>query len=120
MTKDSIVAYIEHGNSSYYMTLDGRITGANWKPSGNWKVTGAVRCNNFGHVTQRYTLADIIADLCKPYQERIIQWKNANGTQRTHILDNDHGTGRMWGCPRHSLSPMNPDTKTFTDRLPSP
>jgi len=65
-------------------------------PSDSWRVVGAVRLNNFGHTVQRFTLADVLSGR--------IEWKHKNGKQRVHILDFDHGTIRMWGCPGHSVS----------------
>jgi hypothetical protein len=90
---------IQYG--SEYMTLhpDGCITrpeiGMN-TPSGQWRVTGAVRFNNFGRPVERFTLADILAGK--------IAWKHKNGSQRVHVTDLDHGTNRTWMSPSHSIS----------------
>ena len=65
------------------------------QPSGQWKITGAETRNNFGYVTRRYTLAEILAD------PRAIPWKHKNGKQRTYLTDLDHGTHRTWGNPDH-------------------
>jgi len=60
-----------------------------------WRVTGAVRYNNFGYCVERYTLADVLT--------KRLQWRYKNGKQRIHITDFDHGTFRMWGCPNHEV-----------------
>jgi hypothetical protein len=66
-------------------------------PSGQWVITGAVTLNNFGYVTRRYTLAEILAS------PDAIPWKHKNGKQRTHLTDIDHGTHRTRMSPRHDV-----------------
>jgi hypothetical protein len=66
-------------------------------PSPSWRVTGAVMRNNFGYVTRRYTLADILAD------PGAIPWTHRNGAQRVFVRDFDHGSTREW-CSRHRIS----------------
>ena len=66
-------------------------------PSGQWKVTGAVLMNKFGHVVQRYSLDNILTD------PGSIPWKHANGKQKARITDLDHGTHRVWGSPAHAI-----------------
>ena len=87
---------------SEYMTLhdSGEISrpAINMKASGQWLVTGAVTRNNFGHVINRYSLADILRD------PRSIPWQFANGSQKTFVTDLDHGTHREWRSPGHSIS----------------
>jgi hypothetical protein len=65
--------------------------------SGQWKVTGAVEINNFGHETRRYSLAEILAN------PGAIPWKHKNGKQRVHVCDLDHGTRRTWMSPEHRI-----------------
>jgi hypothetical protein len=65
--------------------------------SNNWIVTGAVTRNNFGHVTRRYSLADILSN------PGAIPWQHGNGEQKTFIQDIDHGTPREWRNPTHSV-----------------
>jgi len=60
-----------------------------------WRVLGAVRFNNFGHEVERFTLADVLAGG--------IRWKHANGAQRVHVIDFDHGTQRVWMSPTHEI-----------------
>ena len=67
------------------------------RPSGQWTVTSAVTLNNFGHVTRRYTLEDILRD------PGAIPWKHKNGKQKTHVTDLDHGTPRTWMSLGHSV-----------------
>lgn len=65
-------------------------------PSGQWKVTGAVRFNNFGYEVERFTLNEVL--------KNSIQWKYKNGSQRVHITDLDHGTHRVWMNPGHEVA----------------
>ncbi len=65
--------------------------------SGQWKVTGAVEYNNFGHIVARLTLADVKA-ACNA-----IDWQYKNGKQRIFLTDLDHGTHRTWGSPSHCV-----------------
>jgi hypothetical protein len=90
---------IRYGGEYMRMREDGCISRAvtGWECSGQWKVVGAVRLNNFGAEVERYSLEDV--------KSGRIQWKHKNGNQRVHILDFDHGTYRMWGCPGHSVHP---------------
>lgn len=60
-------------------------------PSGQWRITGAVARNNFGHVVQRYTLNQLKV-LCND-----LHWTFKNGKQRIFLTDFDHGTNREWG-----------------------
>lgn len=63
-----------------------------------WKVTGAVRFNNFGHVVERATLSQILSGKLKG------QWQYRNGKQQWHVADLDHGTHRVVMSPNHSIS----------------
>jgi len=87
-------------SGSEYMTLneDGTITRKTWKGSQAWKVTGAVTRNNFGGITQRWTLADILNN------PSVIPWRFKNGKQHTFLRDLDHGTMREWRSPQHWVS----------------
>lgn len=80
------------------MTLhhDGTITRENgFRGSQAWRITGAITYNNFGRVTRRYTLNEILAD------PKVIPWRFKNGKQRTFLQDIDHGTPREWRNPTH-------------------
>jgi hypothetical protein len=81
---------IRYGNEFWKMHDDGCITrpGIFDKPSGQWRVTGAVRLNNFGYAVEFFTLDDI--------KRGGIQWKHKNGAQRVFIRDFDHGSRRQW------------------------
>ena len=72
-----------------------RLDGANGPGSDSWRVAGAVRLNNFGHVVERFTLAEVMAGG--------IQWQHKNGAQRVYLLDTDHGAWRMWESPSHRV-----------------
>ncbi len=67
------------------------------KPSGKWKITGAVTKDNLGHVRRRYTLAEILAN------PTAFPWQHKNGAQQTFLTDVDHGTARTWGSPSHHV-----------------
>lgn len=92
--------HIKYGSEYMMLHDDGCITrpeiGMN-TPSGKWKVVGAVRYNNFGHVVERYSLKQILED------PDSIPWEFKNGKQQTHIRDFDHGSIREWGCPNHCV-----------------
>jgi len=60
-----------------------------------WRVVGAVERNNFWRVVRRYSLEDILRGG--------IEWKHANGKQKTFVLDYDHGTIREWRSPGHRI-----------------
>lgn len=68
------------------------------KPSGDWRVTGAVVRNNFGYVVCRLTLHDL-KTRCDE-----IKWQHKNGKQRVFITDLDHGTHREWQSPKHWMT----------------
>jgi hypothetical protein len=87
---------IRHGNEFWRLHDDGCITrpGIFSTPSGKWRVVGAVRRNNFGHIVGRFTLEDILRGG--------IQWKHKNGAQRVFVQDFDHGSIREWRTP-HSI-----------------
>ena len=73
-----------------------RRDGANGAGSDSWRVTGAIRLNNFGYAVERFTLAQVLAGG--------IQWQHKNGAQRVYLTDFDHGTGRQWMRPSHRVT----------------
>ncbi len=62
--------------------------------SGEWRLLGAVRINNFGHIVERVSFGGELLQL---------QWLHLNGKQHWHIVDLDHGTKRVWQSPRHKI-----------------
>lgn len=96
MNKRKQVALIYSNGEGMPVYADGTISRANGSPSGEWKLLGAVRFNNFGHVAQRYSFDDVVAG-------RVDKWTFRNGKQRVHICDLDHGTKRVWMLPNHSV-----------------
>ena len=86
---------IRRGSEYFKLHDDGSISrpAIGVKASGQWTVTGAVRFNNFGSVSERYTLRDVL--------DGKLAWTHKNGKQRVHITDLDHGTRRIWMSPRH-------------------
>lgn len=93
--------YQGHGTAPHARIHDDgrieRLTGSGFamSPSDTWRVTGAVRFNNFGHIVERYTLAQVLAG--------IGPWRYRNGKQRLYLCDLDHGTHRTWMSPRHNV-----------------
>jgi hypothetical protein len=85
--------YIIARDRRYVVNSKGHIFSEGSRPSGEWICTGAVRFNNFGHAVERCDFADLprLAGL----------WCYRNGKQRWHIVDNDHGTKRVWMNPTH-------------------
>lgn len=75
----------------------GRTGKCSFGPSGQWKVTGAVTRNNFGYITRRFTLAEILSD------PGAIPWHHANGKQKTFLTDFDHGSDREWWRSNHRV-----------------
>jgi hypothetical protein len=89
-----------HGNETMLMDpKTGMLTrpeiGMN-EPSGEWRITGAIRLNNCGHTVERISLKDIV-------NGDIVNWQHKNGKQKWHVCDYDHGTNRIWMCPDHSI-----------------
>ena len=81
---------IVRGGHYYYMdTETGNISSDTMEESKEWRVVGAVKYNNFGHITARAYLADIVAG-------NINDWTYRNGKQKWHVMDYDHGTHRIW------------------------
>ena len=80
------------------INLDGfvqRVDIALEKPTEHWRIAGAHTYNNFGNITRRWTLQEILEN------PQSIPWKHQNGKQKTHLLDYDHGTTRQWNNPTH-------------------
>ncbi len=68
------------------------------RPSGQWQITGAVMMNNFGHITRRYTLAEVLDN------PSVIPWKFGNGKPRVFLTDFDHGAHRIRISPQQWVS----------------
>lgn len=89
---------IYHGNEIMKANNEGYIyrpaIGMN-QPSKQWKLTGAVRYNNFGSPVEYFSLTDLKLEK--------VQWKYKNGKQRIHASDWDHGTNRVWMSPKHNI-----------------
>ena len=90
---------IQYGSEYMRMDESGNISrpAIRMPASSQWRVTGAVERNNFGHIIARLTLADVKA-ACNS-----IDWQYKNGKQRIFVTDFDHGTAREWRCPKHSV-----------------
>jgi len=91
---------IRYGNEMMKMDIaTGNISrpSIGMKSSGEWRVVGAVRFNNFGNIVAHAYLADIVAGNLSG------QWQYKNGKQKWHVFDFDHGTFRTWGNPKHSI-----------------
>jgi len=90
---------IQHGSEYMEMDENGLVSRPQIKmaASGQWRITGAIERNNFGHITARLTLADV-KSACNS-----LDWQWKNGKQRIFITDLDHGTAREWRNPKHSI-----------------
>ncbi len=92
-----VIAQVLHGNEWMNVHEGGYISrpSIRFGPSLKWRILGAVRRNNFGHVVERYSLEDLLTQK--------IQWQHSNGKQMVFIIDLDHGGIREWRSPNHSL-----------------
>ena len=72
--------------------LDGSIC---VNPSSDWRLLGAVRYNNFGHIVERADFSEL--------KNLNGDWQYKNGKQKWHVMDYDHGSKRMWGSPNHKV-----------------
>ncbi len=99
MQAKSTDLYVYHGQEIMRATSEGYVyrPAIRMGPSGQWRITGAVERNNFGHVVRVYTWDELQA------ATNTIPWTWKNGAQRTYVRDLDHGTIREWRSPRHSL-----------------
>ncbi len=89
---------IRYGDEYYTLHENGIIERRDgFPPSGQWRVTGAATFNNFGYEVKRYTLEQILT------APESVPWKHKNGKQRTHIIDYDHGSQRLWASPDHTV-----------------
>jgi hypothetical protein len=92
-----IVGYIQQGTEFmpvYEGGLISREPGQNvpaayCRPSGQWRLMGAVERNNFGRVVRVYSQEEVLAGG--------ITWYHKNGKQKVFIADMDHGTYRETG-----------------------
>ena len=62
--------------------------------SGEWRITGAVRFNNFGHIVERVGFPQCFTN---PTVTR--NWRYKNGKARWHLTDYDHGSNRVQMSP---------------------
>jgi hypothetical protein len=91
------VRMIVSGGKQMDLYPNGNIGQKNMSPSGQWRIIGAVTRNNFGHITRRYSLDDILSD------PGSIPWQFKNGKQKTFLLDFDYGHTREWRSPNHRV-----------------
>ena len=66
-------------------------------PSGDWRILGAVRFNNFGRVVERIGWDELAK------RANTLDWQYRNGKQKWHVRDWDHGTERVWMNPTHEI-----------------
>lgn len=64
--------------------------------SGNWKLIGVIRFNNFGNVVEQRPFIDIDSAIVTIND---LDWHYKNGKQRWYIMDLDHDTKRIWMNP---------------------
>jgi hypothetical protein len=71
---------------------DGRVEiKGQFGPSDTWRIAGAVRFNNFGHIVQRYSLTEVL--------KSDLRCRHKNGKPRIYLTDLNHGTHRMQMSP---------------------
>lgn len=93
--EQKIIALIRHGKEYMPVNSNYEITRENSKQfSGEWKLIGAVRFNNFGHKVEEKGKSSLAA---------ITNWFYKNGKQKWYVIDYDHGSFRVWMSPRHSI-----------------
>lgn len=66
------------------------------KASGQWKLLGVFRLNNFGRVVDRAELDYLIEPGGTLSQTELLFYKN--GKPKWFVRDYDHGTLRQWGA----------------------
>ena len=76
---------------------DGCIHIPSFKASGQWKLLEVIELDNTRHDKRHYSLLEV---LLAPEK---IPWKFKNGTQKSFIIDWDHGTHRRWASPPHHI-----------------
>jgi hypothetical protein len=94
----SVTKTIRRGGDFYQLHANGNIAPFGATPSGQWKVIGAVTLNNFGNVTERYTLHQIFN------LPTSIPWHFKNGKQKTFLIVSDYGSKSMWVSPKYTIS----------------
>lgn len=77
-------------NEAYPLNDEGMITRQclDGKFSGNWKLLGMVRFNNFGYIVEKVPFPECL---------KITDWHYKNGRFKWFPLDFDHGSRRIWG-----------------------
>lgn len=77
------------GHETYEVNERGEVSrpAIGMKASGQWRITGAVRFNNFGQIAER-----IPFPACFMSSPR---WLHKNGKGRVFLCDIDHGTKRV-------------------------
>lgn len=86
-------------SETYTVDANGNIgrPAINMAPSGQWKLRGLVRYNNFGH-----RVAFVPFDAIKN-QINEFQWTYKNGKPIWQVADLDHGTDREWAGPAQGV-----------------
>jgi hypothetical protein len=77
-------------NEVYMLNDEGMISRAclNGVFSGQWKLLGMARLNNFGNIVERIPFPQCL---------EIKDWEYKNGSIKWHPIDFDHGSRRIWG-----------------------
>jgi hypothetical protein len=79
-------------NEVYTLNEEGMISRVclNGVFSGQWKLLGMARFNNFGNMVERVSFPECL---------KIQDWYYKNGRLKWYPIDLDHGTRRIWGRP---------------------
>lgn len=84
------MAKLYDGREAYTLNEAGEITRKclNNQFSGNWRLLGMARFNNFGSIVERVPFPECL---------QITEWHYKNGRPKWYPMDLDHGTRRIWG-----------------------
>jgi hypothetical protein len=85
--------YFLHTDREHYrVSVNGFISRAcqNWQYSGQWRLRGLARRNNFGYRVEFVPFPQCMS---------ITDMRHKNGKPKWVVCDFDHGTDREWGEP---------------------
>ena len=91
---------IEKGVATKLIHANGHIERLDMKlkPSGQWRIRGAVERNNFGSDVRVYSVDEVLRG------EVTGDWRHDNGKQRVFMRDLDHGGRREWVSPPYDVT----------------
>ena len=114
------VVVIYRGDEVWYADENGWIERPGLvRGSPSWRITGATEFatatvfENIDYAAEdvQYSLDYVLAHADD------IPWQWPDGSQRTHIIDYDHGYRRMWASPTHRVASVRRQKRPKTRRL---